>query len=129
MHADDAANDVGLASIFLDGDDSGIRMSVVRPGSVHEDAAPGRIGLPYMDPDELVGHPETARQIATFTHVAAMRALRVLYMMQGGNVELVEAKLHPEGRRRLKRSEKRGWPVEIGLMVAVTERPVVCPTS
>lgn len=119
MHADDAASDVSLASIFIDGEDSGIRMGVVRPGAVHEDAAPGRIELPYSNPEEVVDSPDEAKQFATSVHAAAMRALRVLYMLQGGNVELVEAKLHPEGKRRLRRSEKRGWPVEVGLMVAV----------
>jgi|tagenome__1003787_1003787.scaffolds.fasta_scaffold20989699_5 hypothetical protein len=119
MHADDAAADVGLASIFIDGDDSGIRMAVVRPGAVDEDAAPGRIELPYPEPERLVDDPEMAKQFARFVHAAAMRALRVLYMLQGGNVELVEAKLHREGKRLLQRSEKRGWPVDIGLMVAV----------
>ena len=119
MHADDAGSDVSLASIFIDGADTDIRMAVVRPGAVQQDAAPGRVELPYMDPEELMSQPALAKQFATFVHAAAMRALRVLYMLQGGNVELVEAKLHPEGKRRLKRSQKRNWPVEIGLMVAV----------
>jgi hypothetical protein len=115
LHGAQPAVDVGFASTQIDGEASDVRITVVEPWVVDVDAAPGRIEVPLDGARER----DLAVAWASALYAAATRSLRVLYMLQGANVQLVEAKLHSEGRRRLKRAEKRGWPIEIGLMVAV----------
>jgi hypothetical protein len=110
------ADDMALASVHVDGAPSPMRIVTVRADSIDSDAV-GRIETPLTpDGDPVHGDHVWAQAV----YAAAMRSLRVLYMLQGAsNVELVEAPLHSEGRRRKKRADKRGWPIEIGLMVAV----------
>jgi hypothetical protein len=114
---------VGVASIAVDGLTTSIQTSVVsahhaaNTGAAEKqqrlEAEGGRIETAY------VSNPAVATSLAQIVLAGALRSLRVLYMLQGSNVELVEAKLHREGKRRARRAEKRGRLVEIGLMVAV----------
>ncbi len=116
----------------LPGEPGSIRCATVNVDDEDTDAAPMFVmDIAAFDPDLGIGQVELPISAATgmsdqaivdwaaLTVASALRALRVLYMLQGANVELVEAKLHPDGKRLAKRAEKRGWDFEVGLMVAV----------
>lgn len=108
--------DITYAPVEVDGLRSRGQAVVLRARQYDPDAG----ATVVLSPDMVELPDEAYAAWGLIVYAAAMRALRVMFMLLGAtNVELVEAKLTGEARRRVKRADKRGWPIEIGMQVAV----------